>query len=307
MNSTLQISIIICTYNREGYIVNALESLYNQTLNKSVFEVIVVDNNSTDNTEKICHEYIQTHTNANFQYYNETKQGASFARNLGAEKALSPLLCFMDDDAIANPHYLERILYFFNTYPEANGLGGKIIPKYIPTEPKWMSYYVSSLVGNFDYSKQVTLFGKNKYPLESNMIVRKSDFEQVGGFNTALPGVVGNLRIGGEGKEFFLKLKALGKKIYYDPQVCVEHIVEVKKLTKDYMYRVASGIGRGERVRTLQISKMAFAKKWIEYVFKLGASIILALKYIIQGYPAKALPVIQFRINAIKGLMDKVN
>lgn len=300
-----QISVIICTYNRASYIIAALESLYHQTLDKDKFEVIIVNNNSTDNTEKICHEYIQHHTNANFKYYKELKQGASFARNLGANKALSPLLCFMDDDAIANPNYLEKILIFFNTYPDANGLGGKIIPKYIPAEPKWMSYYVSSLVGNFDYSNQITLFSKNKYPLESNMIVRKSDFEQVEGFNTALPGVVGNLRIGGEGKEFFLKLKSLGKKIYYDPQICVKHIVEVKKLTKEYMYRIASGIGRGERVRTLQISKIAFIKKWIEYFLKLGAAIILACKYILQGHPAKALPVIQFRIDAIKGLRNK--
>lgn len=91
-----------------------------------------------------------------------------------------------------------------------------------------MSHFVSSLVGNFDYSKQITVFSPNKYPLESNMIIRKTDFDSVNGFNTALPGVQGTLRIGGEGKEFFLKLKALGRIIYYDPSVIVEHIVETK-------------------------------------------------------------------------------
>ncbi len=305
MSSTLQISIIICTYNREAYIINALNSLYHQTLNKNAFEVIVVNNNSTDNTEKICQAYIQAHTDANFHYYNERKQGSSFTRNNGAQKATAPLLCFMDDDAVANSDYLEQIIHFFTTYTDAGGLGGRIIPKYIPAEPKWMSHYVSSLVGNFDYSQQIEIFKRNKYPLESNMIVRKKDFDAVGGFNTKLPGVVGSLRIGGEGKEFFFKLQALGRKIYYHPQVCVQHIVEVKKLTPAYMYRVASGIGRGERVRTLQINKSAYVKKWIEYFFKLGASIILACKYILQGHPSKALPVIQFRINVIKGLMNK--
>jgi len=82
-------------------------------------------------------------------------------------------------------------------------------------------------------------------------------------------------------------------------------VVEVKKLTSEYMYRVASGIGRGEKTRTLSISKGAYLKKIVEYLFKLGASILLAIKYILQLTPAKSWPVIQFRIDALKGLIGK--
>src|SRR6476619_4263463 len=101
-----------------------------------------------------------------------------------------------------------------------------------------MSHFVSSLVGNFDYSKNVEEFKPGKFPLESNMSVLKRCFDAIGGCNTALPGVVGTLRIGGEGKDFFLRLQELGKKIYYDPGIMVHHVVEVKKLTPHYMYRV---------------------------------------------------------------------
>jgi len=304
MNETLKISVVICTYNRADYITGAMESLYQQTLSKDQFEVIVVNNNSTDQTKEICTAYIVAHPDANFYYFDELQQGATFARNTGSAKVQSPLLCFMDDDAIADADYLERIVNFFAAYPDAGGLGGRIIPKYIPEEPKWMSHYVSSLVGNFDYSKEVEIFKPGKYPLESNMIVRTADFHAVNGFNTELPGVVGSLRIGGEGKDFFFKLQAVGRKIYYDPAIRVQHIVEVKKLTKEYMYRVASGIGRGERRRVLAIGKTAYLKKHIEYLYKLGASIILGIKYLLQGHPAKAWPVIQFRIDAIKGLLN---
>ncbi len=304
MNSTsLTISVIICTYNRASYIVDAMESLYRQTLCKEKYEVIIVNNNSTDDTTSICQQYIKEHADAHFFLMNESQQGASFARNRGAVMARSPLLCFMDDDAIANNDYLERIVRFFEDHPDAGGLGGRIIPKYIPTEPAWMSYYVSSLVGNFDYASKPTVFRPGKYPLESNMIVRKIDFEVVGGFNTALPGVTGTHRIGGEGKEFFLKLQARGYMIYYDPAIKVQHVIEVKKLSPEYLYRVASGIGRGERVRTKKISTGAFYQKIIEYFFKLGASVILGLKYTFQGNPVKAWPVIQFRIDALKGLL----
>jgi glycosyltransferase involved in cell wall biosynthesis len=304
MSESLKISVVICTYNRALYIIDALESLHNQTLAGSLFEVIVVNNNSTDNTREVCENYLALHPENNFYYFNETQQGSSFARNQGAAHAASPLLCFMDDDAVANPDYLEKIIRFFEQYPDAGGLGGRIIPKYIPAEPGWMSHYVSSLVGNFHYSESVTLFADNKYPLESNMIIRKIDFDAINGFNTALPGVKGTLRIGGEGKDFFFRLKALGRNIYYDPAICVQHVVETAKLTSEYMYRVASGIGRGERVRMKAKGNIAYLLKILEYLFKLGASFILGIQYVLQGNVEKAGPVIQFRIDALKGLLN---
>lgn len=303
MSNIPEISVVICSYNREDYIIGAIDSLYHQTLPKEKFEVFVVDNNSIDNTGELVQQYISEHPGFQLHYLTESRQGASFARNTGASFSKGWLLCFMDDDAIAEKDYLQNILHFFETHPDANGLGGRIIPKYIPAEPKWMSYYVSSLVGNFDYSQEVEVFKPGKYPLESNMIVLKEDFTTIGGFNTELPGVKGTLRIGGEGKDFFLRLQALGRKIYYDPSVIVQHVVEVKKLTPQYMYRVASGIGRGESVRTKSISGFAYFKKILEYLYKLTGSIVLGVIYALKGKPAQSWPVIKFRIDALKGLL----
>ncbi len=263
----------------------------------------MVDNNSTDGTEQVVSKWRSENPEGYFHYSTETNQGASYARNTGAKLAKGQWLCFTDDDAIATPSYIENIIKHIHAKPEAIGFGGRIIPKYIPSEPKWMSYYVSSLVGNFDYAPAACAFENGKYPIESNMIVKKDIYDSIGGFNTALPGVVGTLRIGGEGKELFYKILALGHTIYYDPSICVHHVVEVKKLTSEYMYRVASGIGRGEKTRTKAISNAAYIKKIIEYIFKLGASVILGIKYCLQATPAKAWPVIQFRIDALKGLL----
>lgn len=113
MSKPLQISVVICTYNREDYIEDAMLSLYNQTLEKVNYEVIVVNNNSTDETEKVCNSFIERHQDANFYYFIEERQGASFARNTGSTYVKSPLICFMDDDAIAASDYLERIVLFF--------------------------------------------------------------------------------------------------------------------------------------------------------------------------------------------------
>jgi glycosyltransferase involved in cell wall biosynthesis len=299
----MTLSIIICSYNRASYISDALTSLYGQSSGLDDFEVIIVDNNSIDNTKEVYAQWRQTNTNGQFTFISEMQQGASFARNTGAAIAKGEWVCFMDDDAVATTDYVKNIIKHIQDQPFIVGFGGRIIPKYIPAEPKWMSYYVSSLVGNFDYAPTACAFENGKYPLESNMIVKKSVYDQIGGFNVNLPGVVGTLRIGGEGKELFYKIIALGHTIYYDPSICVHHVVEVKKLTSEYMYRVASGIGRGEKTRTLNISNGAYLMKILEYLLKLGAGIILGIKYAIQLTPSKTWPIIKFRIDTIKGLL----
>ncbi len=304
-NDQYKISVIICSYNRADYIINAVDSLYRQTLSKENFEVFVVDNNSIDNTGELVQDYMAAHPGFHLHYLTEQQQGSSFARNTGAAFAKSPLLCFMDDDAVADVHYLQRILAFFDAHPDATALGGRIIPNYIPAEPKWMSHYVSSLVGNFDYSPVPTAFTDGRYPLESNMIVRKKNFDAIGGFNTHLPGVKGTLRIGGEGKDFFFRLQQKGAVVWYDPAVIVHHVVEVKKLTPQYLYRVASGIGRGERVRMKEMGGPALTLKFFEYMYKLGGSVVLATLYALKGKPAQSWPVVKFRIDALKGLLEK--
>src|SRR5215203_5676968 len=296
------ISVVICTYNRAKYIREALDSLACQSLPKNEFEIIIANNNSTDNTASICNEFITAHPELLVKYYLETQQGASFARNTGASHAVGKLLCFMDDDAVAEKDFLLNIKAFHTSHPDIHGFGGRIIPRYIPSEPNWMSHYVSSLVGNFDYAPEVKEFSPNRYPLESNMIVSKKSFDEVGGFNTAIPGVKGTLRIGGEGKDFFLRLKQKGYKIYYVPDIVVHHVVETEKLTKEYMYRVASGIGRGERQR-IGTGSLDFLKKLVEYLFKLGASVLIGFYYIISGKPSKTAPVIQFRVDVLKGFL----
>ncbi len=303
--SDIDISIIICSYNRAAYIPLALGALVQQTLAAHKFETIIVDNNSTDNTEVVCAQFIKQHATHRIIYLTETNQGSSFARNTGAKIAKGKWLIFLDDDAIADLNFLEEVHEFMQNTKSSVALGGRIIPRYLPAEPKWMSHHVSSLVGNFNYAEIVTEFAADKYPLESNMIVCKADFEAINGFNVNLPGVKGTLRIGGEGKDFFIRLKQLGVKVYYSPNVIVEHITEVSKLTREYMYRVASGIGRGEAVRTKNLGKWNYIKKIIEYMYKLAGSIVLGLLYALKGKPAQFWPVVNFRIDALKGLLGK--
>lgn len=300
----MKISVIICSYNREKYIRAALESMVAQDFPAYDFEVLVVDNNSSDNTGQVCRAFISAHPGFHLYYFLEKRQGASYARNTGAEIAKGELLCFMDDDAVAEPDFLKKMADFHRNNPGVNAFGGRIIPRYIPEEPRWMSHFVSSLVGNFHYADTVTEFAAKKYPLESNMVVTKKVFQEVGGFNTALPGVKGELRIGGEGKDLFFRIREKGNKIFYVPGMIVHHVVETQKLDRNYMYRVASGIGRGERQR-IGKGPVKFWMKFFEYLFKLAASVLIGLFYVSKGQPAKFQPVVNFRIDVLKGFLGR--
>lgn len=299
-----EIAVIICSYNRARHIVGAMDSLYSQTVSRERYEVIVVDNNSTDDTGDVCDKYIREHPDYDIRYFTENRQGSSHARNKGARESSAPLLAFMDDDAVAETDFIERMLVLFEELPQAAGAGGRIIPKYIPEEPVWMSYFVSSLVGNFDYGPERCEFKNGKYPLESNMALRRRFFEALEGFSADQPGVVGGIRIGGEGKDLFNRLRELGGRIYYDPGIRVHHIVEVSKLSRKYLAGVAAGVGRGERSRIRAQGSIGLLFKNLEYIYKLGGSVVLAVAYALQGNPRKSMPVIRFRWNALLGLND---
>jgi glucosyl-dolichyl phosphate glucuronosyltransferase len=232
----MKVSVIICSYNRERYIKAALESMVAQDFSPDDFEAIVVDNNSKDNTEAVCRSFISQHSTHNLLYLTETAQGSSFARNTGAQAAKGEVLCFMDDDAVAEKDFVATVWNFYTAHRDTGGFGGRIIPRYIPSEPAWMSHFVSSLVGNFDYSADITEFKPNKYPLESNMAVPKKVFDEVHGFSEALPGVKGELRIGGEGKDLYFRIKEKGFRIYYVPNMVVHHVVETEKLDEQLLF-----------------------------------------------------------------------
>ena len=116
------ISIIICTYNREAYIGKVLEALSRESYTD--FETIVVDNNSTDSTPLVIKDFQSSHPELPLRILNEKKQGLSWARNCGIRAAEGDLLVFLDDDAIPEEGYVERLAENMKAYPQAGAFGG---------------------------------------------------------------------------------------------------------------------------------------------------------------------------------------
>ena len=300
----MKISIIICTYNRNDYIPKALNSLAQQTLPASQYEIIIVNNNSTDDTDALCHAFLQEHQQLNALYFIETQQGLSYARNRGITESSGDILVFMDDDAQADERYLEEILHFFETTSDATACGGRIYPDFESKRPDWMSRFLLPLTSTIDMGDNIKLFKGSQYPIGANMAFRRKVFQQYGMFNPDL-GRKGDNLDGSEEKDIFLKIKKEKGKIYYLPSAIVKHQVPDRRLTFDFFKRQAIGVGKSERIRAKAISQSAYIQfVFKEIVVKWGGSILLFGGYLVLCRPKKGWRLLQFRRYVSAGLFS---
>ena len=182
----MNISVILCTYNRCEALKKALESAGGLRLPGEVeWEVLVVDNNSTDRTravvEDFCHRYP-----AHFRYLFEPQQGKSYALNAGIREAQGEVLAFMDDDVTVEPTWLNNLVMPL-LRGEWAGSGGRILPERTFVPPPWLPreerYALAPLV-MFDCGPDACELAEP--PFGTNMAFRKEMFERYGGFRTDL-------------------------------------------------------------------------------------------------------------------------
>ena len=301
MSKPLKLSVVICTYNRADCILDALHSLVQQTLPRNLFEVLLINNNSTDAMETLCENFGQQSPAFNYRYIVEAQQGLSHARNRGIAEAVGDIIVFMDDDATAEPGYLEKMLAFFAQTPGAAACGGRIYPRFESRRPHWMSHFLLSLTSSIDLGNKVKVFTRRQFPVGANMAVRKEMFAKYGLFNPGL-GRKGNSMDGAEEKDFFYRLIYAKEKIYYLPDAIVHHYVPDRRLTFDFFRRQAIGIGKSERIRSKNISKAEYIKSLIREGLKWGVSVVLFFFYFLTLRPAKAVRLLVFRWHVSRGL-----
>lgn len=300
------LSVILCTYNRDRYIYPVLQSIAQGDLPHADYEIVFVNNNSTDNTEAECRRFQADHPDINLRYCVESLQGLSHARNCGIHNAQGDILVYVDDDALVNPQYLSTYADFFQRNPHAVAAGGPILPQYDGCEePSWMSHYTRQLVtGKLYLGEKEREFSKGAYPGGGNAAYRKSVFDAVGLFNTDL-GRKGNSLIGAEEKDLFDKMTSRGMRFYYLPTAILYHLIPPKKLTKDYFDRLTYGIGVSERMRTLQIGKKKYLSRMVKEAVKWGGTLVLWTGFALKGQFNKGNKLIAFRKNVTLGLVNK--
>ncbi|KYD19077.1 glycosyltransferase family 2 protein [Saccharococcus caldoxylosilyticus] len=228
------VSVVICTYNRVRFLASCIESVLKNNVDKEFYEILVIDNNSSDNTEEVVKSLAQN--NPHIRYVKESKVGLSYARNRGIEEAKGDIIVFIDDDVEVAPNYVEEIISFFNKYPDAVCAGGKVIPVWHFEKPTWFSSEFASIIGETTYGEETRVLKFREYPIGCNMIFKKEIFNKIGLFNNNL-GIKGNELYLGEEVDICDRILKLGYKIYYLPRASVYHRVHRNKVDKEYILK----------------------------------------------------------------------
>ncbi len=298
-----RLSLLVATYNRSDYLARTLRSLAGQRLAPELFEVVVVDNNSSDDTRAVVEAFRTDNPSLGVIYVFEQQQGLSFARNRAIAESHGEWLVMLDDDIEADPGLAEAYFGFFSEKTDMAACGGKVLPLYETEPPRWRSYYTDLFIASaLDLGDAGKEFPRKKYPIGANFGFRRTAVERYGGFDTQL-GRKGDLPLGGEEKEFIARLRAGGDRIFYLPESVVHHIVPEWKVTDAYFDRVTRGMGASERIRTRALSSGAYFTALLREGVKWCGAAVIALGYTLGGHPARGIYLLRMRRNVTQGLL----
>jgi glycosyltransferase involved in cell wall biosynthesis len=238
------VSVVVPTYNRADALPAALGSALEQTAAPEYYEIIVVNNNSTDETARVLAGLEQAHP-GRVRSILETRQGVAYARQAGIDAARADIVAFFDDDVRVAPDWVEAIVRTFAEHPEAECIGGKVLPDWSQTPPSWLTRAHWAPLALQDLGDApMTLSADNPRGLISaNLACRKSLFERIGGFSPQFQRVkdgIGSL----EDDEWMRRLWKAGKTALYAPGLVTWTEVPASRLTRAYHRRWHRGHGR---------------------------------------------------------------
>lgn len=266
----LRISAVICTYRNAATLPEAIESLLFQSIPSDQYEIIVVDNNSQDETPTIVQRFSQNNP-VRMKYEFESTQGLSHARNKGLQLASAEIVAFLDDDAIAEQGWLESLLDIYDHLSEAWAVGGKVLPIWSGERPKWFRDSMLRSLSIVDWGDVPRPLKWPERLIGTNCSFRKEVFSEVGLFATNL-GRRGGLLLGHEDTEIQERIRKMGKLVFFTPRAVVHHHVPRERLSKAYFYRRAYGTGRSEAIL---VSRQAGCKALLKQVIQLGPRLLL--------------------------------
>jgi glycosyltransferase involved in cell wall biosynthesis len=246
---TIQLTVVLATYNRAQLLEGALRALASQEVPDSLtWEVVVVDNNSRDTTAQVVSAVSKT-TASPVRYVFEPQQGVSHARNRGIAEARGSILAFTDDDALPAPDWIAQVAAAIGRW-SAHGVGGRILPRWEAAPPQWLTSnrHLLNRLAVMDVGEGRLL----PCPMEgrpqvwgANMAFRRELFERVGGFDSRLGGV-GTKLFRGEEVELINRALEHGLRIAYDPALTVLHRIGPQRMRKAYFRKLEFDIAQGE-------------------------------------------------------------
>ena len=238
MSDALDISVVVPTFNRGPQLEPLLTSLLDQDAGALEYEIVVVDNNSTDDTRSIVARVASRDPRGRLRYVFEPRQGVSYARNTGVAQTTAPVIAFLDDDGVPGRDWVREMKRAFDEHPEVDCIGGRIKPRWVHPRPSWLT---AAHWGPIAVQDRPTAAYLNRQQasaclLSANLGCRREAFDAVGGFSPDYPR--------NQDREFEIRLWRAGRQGLYLPAMDVTVDVPAQRLTRRYHRRWQATTGR---------------------------------------------------------------
>jgi len=251
MNTATFISVVVPTRNRQDRLNDLLKGLFTQSLSQDFWELIVVDNASTDQTKTILVDWKSQLKN--LKLAEEFQIGSNFSRNRGLSASSGDLIVFLDDDTIPHPQWLERIYDRYSTLNcSTDCLGGSVLLQIECALPAWYGSFLEKYLSLTHWGTSFTSIEAQKL-CSANLVIPAPLLKKLGGFDLRINRKTSNLRSNDETLTLF-QLASTGAHFFYDPMIKVFHQIGPERLTQRYFRRRAWWQGRSDAEMELYLS-----------------------------------------------------
>ena len=243
MRDDLDVSVVISTYDRADVLRYALASLLQQEPPGLRYEMIVVDNNSTDSTRAVVESFI-ARGRPNLRYLFEPRQGVAYGRNTGILASKAPIIAFTDDDVTVSPDWIATLKRTLDEHPETDCVGGRVLPRSNRARPSWLTREHWAPLALLDYGDTpfYVTASKRLCLLTANAAFRRAVFTRIGLFAPHVQAV--KREVATEDHELLLRLWRSGGQGLYAPTLIVTSDIAHDRFTKAYHRRWHQRHGR---------------------------------------------------------------
>ena len=266
------VSIIVPTYNRANSITHTLDSFLKQDYPKDQYEIIVCDNNSTDNVKEVVLGYVEKYGEKRIRYMFEVRQGVHYARNYAAKTAKGDILYFTDDDMLAEPDLLKELMSVFKKDSRIGCATGRILPKWETEPPKWIKKYCTNSLLSLNDLGRGTIIRRHDIGVYScHEAIRRETFWETGGFH---PEYTKDVYLGDGETGLNQDILKKGWWMSYVGRATIYHMIPSGRMTQKHINKVMSNTGNAAsyseyrkeafRKKDLKIRYMQYLKSYIK-------------------------------------------